>query len=134
MHYMENVNIRDPVVKKYLKEYQCSTDHDPEIKICCPNEGKYSEIFTTSDVHERFSPSLPDPSLGECGKQDSDNKIVGGTETYLDEFPWLALLKYVNGKKVRYSCAGSLINEQYVLTAAHCVDPEIIKQKELGRL
>ncbi|XP_044260044.1 phenoloxidase-activating factor 1-like isoform X1 [Tribolium madens] len=132
--YVENVDTQDPVVRKYLKEYQCSTNQDPHVKICCPDEGKYNDIFTSNDVHERFSNYFPDPSLGECGKQNSDNKIVGGTETYLDEFPWLALLKYVNGNKIRYSCAGSLIHEQYVLTAAHCVDPQIIKQKELGKL
>ncbi|KAJ3627225.1 hypothetical protein MTP99_014622 [Tenebrio molitor] len=134
MEYMENVNRRDPVVKKYLKEYRCSTDHDPEIRVCCPDEGKVISDFSSNDLHERFSNSFPDADLEECGKQSSDYKIVGGTNAYLDEYPWLALLKYVNRNVIQYACAGSLINEHYVLTAAHCVDPVIIKQKLLGKL
>ncbi|RZB70352.1 uncharacterized protein BDFB_004195 [Asbolus verrucosus] len=134
IEYMRNVDTYDPVVKKYLREFRCSTDFDPEVRICCPDEGKLRPHVSTNDVHERFSNFFPDPNLGECGQQNSDNKIVGGTETYLGEFPWLALLKYVKRNKIQYACSGSLINEQYVLTAAHCVDPDIIRRKDLGKL
>ncbi|KAJ3654563.1 hypothetical protein Zmor_013741 [Zophobas morio] len=134
MQYMENVDQHDRVVKKYLREYRCSTDHDPEVRVCCPDEGKVTPVFTQKDVHERFSNFFPDPDIGECGRQNSDNKIIGGTETALDEYPWLALLKYVNRNKVQYACGGSLISERFVITAAHCVDPDIIRQKDLGRL
>lgn len=130
---MRNVNRKDPVVKKYLKEFRCNTEHDSEIKVCCPNEGKMN-VFTMRDVHERFSSFLPDAQMGECGRQNWDNKIVGGSDTYLDEYPWLALFRYVKGNRVQYACGGSLINEEYIVTAAHCVDPEIIKQKDLGKL
>ncbi|KXJ82503.1 hypothetical protein RP20_CCG013184 [Aedes albopictus] len=53
------------------------------------------------------------------------DRIVGGSDTSLEEFPWFALLNYVNRKGVEaFKCGGSLINRRYVLTAAHCLDNE----------
>lgn len=43
---------------------------------------------------------------------------TGGQETSIDEFPWLAVLKYPEDKR---NCSGVLISGKYVLTAAHCV-------------
>ncbi|XP_014215631.1 melanization protease 1-like [Copidosoma floridanum] len=58
----------------------------------------------------------------DCG-QDLSNRIIGGTATALDEFPWMVLLEYrkPNGKTT--ACGGALISRRYVLTAAHCVSP-----------
>ena len=48
-------------------------------------------------------------------------RIVGGTEAGVHEFPWQAgLVVFVDGEY--FSCGGSLISEQAILTAAHCVD------------
>ncbi|KAL0270401.1 UNVERIFIED_CONTAM: hypothetical protein PYX00_007823 [Menopon gallinae] len=62
---------------------------------------------------------LPD---GNCGIEVSD-KIIGGEDTKLDEFPWMALLHFStrNGQDRGHGCGGSLINDRYVLTAAHCI-------------
>ncbi|KAL0810740.1 hypothetical protein ABMA28_010060 [Loxostege sticticalis] len=61
----------------------------------------------------------PDPSYGCCGKElVVIDKVTGGQETSIDEFPWLAVLKYPEDKK---NCSGVLISGKYVLTAAHCV-------------
>ncbi|XP_014612565.1 PREDICTED: trypsin-1-like [Polistes canadensis] len=53
-----------------------------------------------------------------CGLTNTQNRIVGGVETKVNQYPWMALLKY----KKRFYCGGSVINSRYVLTAAHCVD------------
>ncbi|GLH05764.1 Trypsin-7 [Gryllus bimaculatus] len=45
------------------------------------------------------------------------NRIVGGQETQVNQYPWMAKLFY----RGRFYCAGSLINSKYVLTAAHCL-------------
>ena len=46
-----------------------------------------------------------------------ENSIVGGTVTTPNEFPWQVYLKIESG----WTCGGSIIKAQYILTAAHCV-------------
>lgn len=53
-----------------------------------------------------------------CGIRRRDQRIVGGEPTELYEYPWQAGLLYNNA----FYCGGALINDRYVLTAAHCVD------------
>lgn len=47
--------------------------------------------------------------------------IVGGTDTIPKEFPHMAALGYLNGNEILWQCGGSLVSEQFVLTAAHCL-------------
>jgi len=57
-----------------------------------------------------------------CGLNFAE-RIIGGTEVPLGQFPWVAMLGYNkrSGDAITYECGGSLISLQYVLTAAHCV-------------
>lgn len=59
-------------------------------------------------------------SADQCGSLTMSDNIVGGEETELAEFPWVAALSYTNGRVSKFLCGGSLINDRYVLTAAHC--------------
>ena len=61
----------------------------------------------------------------ECGldrTKQSSSRIIGGSESKKGEFPWLALLRKT--PHTNWMCGGSLINELWVLTAAHCVTNE----------
>jgi len=97
------------------------------------------EEFTLSDViepDESVSPWLnfpyeylkqfDGPSSPQTREADHQaiTRILGGSITGINQFPWqVALLRMQDLKKrsLRFFCGGVLINEEYVLTAAHCV-------------
>ena len=47
-----------------------------------------------------------------------DFQIIGGQNADIGEYPWMAEMYYFNLP----SCAATLISEDYILTAAQCVD------------
>ena len=50
------------------------------------------------------------------GENISDDKIVGGQDAVLGQFPWQVL--WLNLGNVY--CGGSIYNETTIITAAHC--------------
>jgi len=54
-----------------------------------------------------------------CGRVNRASRIVGGVETEVNEYPWQAGL--VAREDTRTFCGGTVINNRYVLTAAHCL-------------
>ncbi|KAK7873676.1 hypothetical protein R5R35_013214 [Gryllus longicercus] len=62
-----------------------------------------------------------------CGVTIEVPRIIHGKEALRGEFPWQAALVYErDGQKSTY-CGGALIHPRFVLTAAHCFDPKVIK-------
>ena len=63
----------------------------------------------------------------ECGKPEIDaisfadfDRIVGGREAVHGSWPWMVDLQNKIIEPNGHTCGGSLINAQWVLTAAHC--------------
>lgn len=52
-----------------------------------------------------------------CGTKSASDRIVGGTNADKNEFPWQVILFAGNSL-----CGGSIIDDQWILTAAHCVN------------
>ncbi|XP_042855252.1 trypsin-1-like [Penaeus japonicus] len=75
---------------------------------------------TTTAKPPVVNPTSKPPATGgcQCG-QANPSRIVGGTEVNpRHKYPWQVGLKMRGGKK--YWCGGAVINDRYVLTAAHC--------------
>ncbi|XP_025834019.1 trypsin-1-like isoform X2 [Agrilus planipennis] len=54
----------------------------------------------------------------QCGISYKMTRIVGGVETQVNMYPWIATLTYNS----RFYCGATVINNKYLLTAAHCVN------------
>ena len=52
----------------------------------------------------------------------SDDRIVGGSQAFHGQFPFIASLKRGSPSSLRWFCGGAAIAHNYVITAAHCVD------------
>ncbi|XP_042889872.1 trypsin beta-like [Penaeus japonicus] len=54
----------------------------------------------------------------QCGIE-YPSRIIGGATSAVNQFPWMANLKYSNMKKVL--CGAVVVSDSHVLTAAHCL-------------
>ncbi|CAH2094392.1 unnamed protein product [Euphydryas editha] len=94
-------------------------------KICCEdfiqigsrngiNETKVEETVNI-ETHKNIA-LLPEI----CGRIDGD-RIIGGEIPGLYELPWMALILVRDNGIFKTQCGGTIINNKYILTAAHCV-------------
>ncbi|KAK7938304.1 hypothetical protein WMY93_001630 [Mugilogobius chulae] len=56
--------------------------------------------------------------LDVCGRPPLNPRIIGGADAPDGAWPWQVNFNYVSSGSIR--CGGSLINNQWVLSAAHC--------------
>ena len=61
---------------------------------------------------------VPHPPPPGCGVPNRGSRIVGGEETEVNEYPWQVGL--IDGQGMYLFCGGSVISNQWILTAAHC--------------
>ncbi|XP_058465457.1 chymotrypsin-1-like [Malaya genurostris] len=50
-----------------------------------------------------------------------DQRIINGTDTTIEEFPFMISLRSSTGS---HSCGGSILSSYWILTAAHCVNEQ----------
>ena len=62
----------------------------------------------------------------ECGIKGAESspwRIIGGQNSKPNEWPWIAYLNILMFKG-NFMCGGSIISDQWVLTAGHCLKGE----------
>merc|ERR1719244_1292375 len=66
----------------------------------------------------------------KCGKK-KDERIVGGAEADINEWPWMVSMLFSDG--ARHKCGGTVVASEWIVTAAHCLyeDQELIVETKV---
>ena len=94
---------------------------DPISLICGKKNVKKVFEFQLGPRQGDLAALLDDPPVN-LPKSFLEESVVGGNEVEENAYPWMAALgsRTPNGG-IRWFCGGSLINNNMILTAAHCV-------------
>ncbi|XP_025738731.2 chymotrypsin-like elastase family member 1 [Callorhinus ursinus] len=72
-------------------------------------------VFTTPVLYGHSTQDFPETNA----------RVVGGTEARRDFWPSQISLQYLSGGKWYHTCGGTLIKQNWVMTAAHCMDTQM---------
>ncbi|XP_042334056.1 chymotrypsin-like elastase family member 2A [Sceloporus undulatus] len=61
------------------------------------------------------------------------SRVVGGNDARQNSWPWQASLQYSSSGTWRHTCGGTLIADNWVMTAAHCISSSRTYRVYLGK-
>lgn len=114
----------------YVNRSKCGPKNEDQdhFRVCCPIRKPTTtirqEVFTTTTT------VAPIQKNSQCGIQPHivENRIFGGQEAQLGEFPWMARLQHRSEYgNLHIGCVGFVIDDYHVITAAHCVQSAALK-------
>merc|ERR1711970_425362 len=85
-------------------------------------EGKGFQCTVSCDAGSSTSTLPPTTAVSQecqCGVPNRVQRIVGGVETEVNEYPWQVGLAYVSNDAP--FCGGSILSSTTIVTAAHCI-------------
>lgn len=94
------------------------------LRMTMKNAYRDEEVLTSAEdmLNNLERSSISDLLLKQIGRNTSEtvgeSRIVGGKSSQPAAWPWIVSI-YKNG---RFFCGGVIINELWILTAAHCTD------------
>uniref|UniRef100_A0A4W6ECT9 Transmembrane serine protease 4a n=1 Tax=Lates calcarifer TaxID=8187 RepID=A0A4W6ECT9_LATCA len=86
----------------------CSDDWTEKHTETACNQLGYTYLFAIRGSHNFC--------LSDCGQVGSQDRIVGGTDAVIEDWPWQVSLQQGG----HHTCGGSLVSPRWVVTAAHC--------------
>merc|ERR1719385_247619 len=101
------------------KGFRCQLSTEPYYtSTTTTTESSETTTSGNSVVSTTATSSNSTGSSCQCGIPNRSNRIVGGVETEVNEYPWQVGL--VSSSGTRPWCGGTLISDRHVMTAAHC--------------
>ncbi|KAF5287290.1 hypothetical protein FQR65_LT02163 [Abscondita terminalis] len=99
------------------------------VMVCCATLGNNSEPDSMNNENlEKTKRNFHDNELlskrSYCGFQPPDDRLISGTSTAIDQFPWIVYVMFTDlygpSNQIYLRCTGVLINARYVLSDGFC--------------